>query len=82
MKLPNGYGSVAKLTGNRRRPYMVRITIGFTDDGRHTCASLLDDKDVNVKIKKLILGHASSDVTERVYTHKTLEQLLEAINLI
>ena len=42
----------------------------------------LDDKDVNVKIKKLILGHASSDVTERVYTHKTLEQLLEAINLI
>lgn len=51
-------------------------------DGRHTCASLLDDKDVNVKIKKLILGHASSDVTERVYTHKTLEQLLEAINLI
>lgn len=51
-------------------------------DGRHTCASLLDDKDVNAKIKKLILGHASSDVTERVYTHKTLEQLLEAINLI
>lgn len=34
MKLPNGYGSVAKLTGNRRRPYMVRITTGFTDDGR------------------------------------------------
>lgn len=31
MKLPNGYGSVAKLTGNRRRPYMVRITTGFTD---------------------------------------------------
>lgn len=28
MKLPNGYGSVAKLTGNRRRPYMVRITTG------------------------------------------------------
>lgn len=51
-------------------------------DGRHTCASLLDDKDVNAKIKKLILGHSSSDVTERVYTHKTLEQLLEAINLI
>ena len=31
MKLPNGYGSVAKLTGNRRRTYMVRITTGFTD---------------------------------------------------
>ena len=34
MKLPNGYGSVTKLTGNRRRPYMVRITTGFTNDGR------------------------------------------------
>ena len=34
MKLPNGYGSVTKLTGNRRRPYMVRITTGFTDEGR------------------------------------------------
>lgn len=51
-------------------------------DARHTCASMLDNKDVNTKIKKLILGHASNDVTERVYTHKTLEQLLEAINLI
>lgn len=28
MKQPNGYGSVVKLTGNRRRPYMVRITTG------------------------------------------------------
>lgn len=51
-------------------------------DGRHTCATMLDNHDINTKIKKLILGHASSDVTERVYTHKTLEQLLEAINLI
>lgn len=51
-------------------------------DARHTCASLMDDKDINDKIKKLILGHASQDVTERVYTHKTLEQLQEAINKI
>lgn len=28
MKQPNGYGSVTKLTGNRRKPYMVRITTG------------------------------------------------------
>lgn len=51
-------------------------------DARHTCASLLDDKDINTKIKKLILGHSSNDVTERVYTHKTMEQLIEAINKI
>jgi integrase len=29
MRNPNGYGSVVKLGGNRRRPYMVRKTIGW-----------------------------------------------------
>lgn len=29
MKNPNGYGSIAKLSGNRRNPYIVRITEGF-----------------------------------------------------
>lgn len=28
MKLPNGYGTVYKLQGNRRRPYVVKKTIG------------------------------------------------------
>ena len=27
MKLPNNYGSVYKLSGNRRRPYIAKITI-------------------------------------------------------
>lgn len=33
MKLPNGYGSVSKLSGRRRRPYVVRIKnkiLGYT----------------------------------------------------
>lgn len=51
-------------------------------DGRHTCATLMDNADINAKIQKLILGHASTDITERVYTHKTIEQLKEAINKI
>ena len=29
MKLPNGYGSVVKMSGKRRKPYMVRKTIGW-----------------------------------------------------
>ncbi len=33
MRLPNGYGSVCKLSGNRRRPYIVRKTIGYKDNG-------------------------------------------------
>lgn len=34
MKNPNGYGSVFKLGGNRRRPYCARVTVGWTDDGK------------------------------------------------
>lgn len=31
---PNGFGSVIKLGGNRRKPFAVRITTGYTDDGK------------------------------------------------
>lgn len=34
MKLPNGYGSVTKLSGNRRNPYMARVTLGRDDYGQ------------------------------------------------
>lgn len=36
MKSPNSYGSIEKLSGNRRNPYMVRITTGWelTDNGK------------------------------------------------
>lgn len=34
MRNPNGYGSVHKLSGNRRNPYRVRITKGWTDEGK------------------------------------------------
>lgn len=31
MRNPNGYGTVAKLSGQRRRPYIVKKTIGFNE---------------------------------------------------
>lgn len=36
MKLPNGYGSIVKLSGKRRNPYCARKTIGWevTEDGK------------------------------------------------
>lgn len=36
MKLPNGYGSIVKMSGKRRKPYAVRITDGtkLNKDGR------------------------------------------------
>lgn len=34
MRRGNGDGSVYKLSGKRRRPYAVRVTVGYTDEGR------------------------------------------------
>lgn len=36
MRNPNSYGSIEKMSGNRRKPYMVRITTGWelTDNGK------------------------------------------------
>ena len=34
MRLPNGYGSVYKLSGKRRKPFAPIITTGWTDEGK------------------------------------------------
>ena len=34
MKLPNGYGSVVKLSVKRRKPYAARITTSWTENGK------------------------------------------------
>jgi len=34
MRLPSGYGGVVKLSGRRRKPFQVRLTKGFDDDGK------------------------------------------------
>lgn len=51
-------------------------------DTRHTCATLLDGAEVNDNARKMILGHARADVTNGVYTHKTLRQLRKAIETL
>lgn len=51
-------------------------------DCRHTFATLMDNAGANKVAIKRIMGHASSDITDRVYTHKDLEELRKAIDLI
>ena len=34
MRNPNGYRSVSKLAGKRRKPWAVKITVSWTDDGK------------------------------------------------
>ena len=51
-------------------------------DPRHTIATELDDIGTNDIIIKLILGHEIGDITKGVYTHKNIQQLIDAINQI
>jgi integrase len=63
-------------------------------DGRYTFASLADSCEMNQTCRKIIMGHATtnkdgtafktgdaySDLTQGVYTEKTLKQLLDEVN--
>ncbi len=49
---------------------------------RHTGISLLDSAGANKLCVKRIVGHSSKDITEDVYTHKTIEELIATIDLI
>lgn len=47
MKNPNGYGGISKLSGNRRRPWCVRVTTGYT----------IDADTMSVKQNRHVLGY-------------------------
>lgn len=49
---------------------------------RHTFRSRLDSVNANKRCIDLMMGHKSKEVGERVYTHKTLNELREAIELM
>ena len=49
---------------------------------RHTFESLLDSAGANRKCIDLLMGHVSKDTGNRVYNHKTIEELRLNIELI
>jgi hypothetical protein len=51
-------------------------------DARHTFRSLLDSAGANKVCIDRMMGHSSPGVGERVYTHKTIEELRRAISLV
>lgn len=53
-----------------------------THDCRHTFRSQLDRQEANRACINLIMGHKGSDVGERVYTHKTIQELIDTIDLL
>lgn len=49
-------------------------------DTRHTFITIAKNCQFNEYILKLIVGHAIKDVTEKTYTHRTIEDLHKEIN--
>lgn len=65
------------------RAIMARIGCEHTPhECRHTFRSRLDSADANKVCIDLMMGHKSLEVGERVYTHKTIEELHRAIRMI
>lgn len=51
-------------------------------DCRHTFATLMNNADANPTAIKKLIGHNSFTTTEKIYTHKDIEELRKAIELI
>lgn len=51
-------------------------------DTRHTFATLLSNADANKTAIKNIIGHSDYGITEKIYTHKDIEELKKAIDLL
>jgi integrase len=49
---------------------------------RHTFRTLIDATEGNRRCIDMIMGHASGSVGERVYTHKTVAELVATVDLI
>ena len=51
-------------------------------DGRHTFATMADELEVDKLAVKKIMGHAASDITDKVYTHKNISALVKAVDCL
>lgn len=49
-------------------------------ESRHTFISLCSNAGIDPVLVKRIVGHADTDITESIYTHKSTQQYVEAVN--
>lgn len=64
-------------------PFMEQMSMDHRPhDTRHTCVSLLTVAGVDERMIKKIVGHKGQGVTQQVYTHVEIEELLVEINKI
>jgi len=58
------------------------VDVDAPHECRHTFRSQLDSAGANKVCIDLMMGHKSKGTSERVYTHKTIQELKENIELI
>lgn len=73
------YNRTYQTTNHSFKIYIKNHTI---HDTRHTFASLLNNADANKTAITKLIGHTDFTMTENVYTHKDLEELRKAVNLL
>lgn len=65
------------------KPVMDALGLDHTPhDCRHTIVTKLQQKDVKKVIVQKIVGHKPKDVTDGVYTHITIDEMRDAIELL
>lgn len=75
MKHPNGYGTVYKLSGKRRRPFIARKTIGFDDSGKQLFQTLGYYKNRAEALQEL--AKYNSNPYDLVQANLTFEEIFE-----
>ena len=66
---------------HRWNPYMESHSMShLPHDGRHTCATLMEEAGIPLHHRKLILGHKVKDVTTGTYTHIDPQVLIDDIS--
>lgn len=86
--ITNAFGRQMQYSNYRREKWdNIMEKMEFNDehrphDCRHTFATLMDNANANKLCIKRIMGHSSPDITDKVYTHKQIEDLIAAIDLI
>ena len=70
MKLPNGYGSVTKMSGKRRNPWVVRKTDGY----------ILDPEKGTKKQNYIIIGYSLKYVSAtKIILHMSMLQNIRIV---
>lgn len=90
-RLGDGYNFLVSLNGGAVSYFTYRDTYWaktmeqlkmshLPHDCRHTFASRADTVGMNKLCIKRIMGHKSQDITDQVYTHKEIEELITEVN--